>query len=247
MKSYSARELEDLEKNVRAQFVNSLAGPRSAYLVGTQDSTGQTNLSIVSSCVHLGSNPALLAIVIRPRLAPRHTYDNIIETEHWTLNNVTSAIVRQAHQTSARYAKQVSEFEAVALTPQWRQNFLAPYVAESTLQIGLKLKESIHLSVNGTELLIGEVTEWHTDEQAFSKDGNLDLAHLGSLSVTGLDSYFELKPLLRLRYAKVDQALSEPVSHSGRALTEVHRPLITGDRLCEREHKTTGKSSMEES
>jgi flavin reductase (DIM6/NTAB) family NADH-FMN oxidoreductase RutF len=209
MKSFFARDLEDLSKNVRAQFVNSLAGPRSAYLVGTQDAAGQSNLSIVSSCVHLGSNPALLAMVIRPRLAPRHTYDNILETKYWTLNNVTKAIVKKAHQTSARYAKEVSEFEAVGLTAQWRQNFLAPYVAESTLQIGLILKESIHLSVNNTEFLIGEVSEWHTDERAMAVDGDLDLEHLGSLSVTGLDSYHELKSLFRLSYAKVDQALSE--------------------------------------
>jgi flavin reductase (DIM6/NTAB) family NADH-FMN oxidoreductase RutF len=209
MKAFDNDYLQSLSKNARAQLVNTLAGPRSAYLVGTLDLKGQTNLSILSSCVHLGSSPALLAIVIRPRLSPRHTYDNILATQYWTLNNVTSEIVKKAHQTSARYPREVSEFEAVGLTPQWHSDFLAPYVAESTLQIGLKLKETLHLAVNGTEFMIGEVQQWHTDPRAISEDGNIDLAFLGSLSVTGLDSYHKLNPLCRLSYAKIDQKVHE--------------------------------------
>lgn len=209
MRTFGRLYLQDLEKNVRSQLVNSLAGPRSAYLVGTQNIRGETNLSIVSSCMHLGSNPPLLAIVIRPRASPRHTYENILENPYWTLNNVTSDIVKRAHQSSARYPREVSEFEAVGLTPRWSEGFFAPYVSESTLQIGLKLRETIHLSINGTKLMIGEIQEWNTDPLSISADGNIDLARLGSLCVTGLDSYQELDPLFRLSYAKPDEPVHE--------------------------------------
>jgi len=39
----------------RVAFINSLPGFKSANLLGTVDNNGQTNLSIVSSCIHIGS------------------------------------------------------------------------------------------------------------------------------------------------------------------------------------------------
>ena len=76
---------------------------------------------IVSSVVHLGSNPALLGVVFRPPGDDSHNYHNLAETGHFTLSHVTAAIHEAAHQTSARYAKDVSEFEAVGLTPHWHE------------------------------------------------------------------------------------------------------------------------------
>ena len=116
----------------RAAFVNSLSGFKSANLVGTVNSDGVTNLAIMSSAVHLGSHPPLMALIIRPGGAERHTLANIIHTGYFTINHVNTAMIEAAHQTAARYPRQVSEFDATGLTPQWHPDLNAPMVRPSS-------------------------------------------------------------------------------------------------------------------
>ena len=74
-----------LPRRKRGRLVNSLSGFKSVNLIGTQGGPeDKPNLSVVSSVVHLGSDPALLGMVMRPPV-PRdrgsHTYWNIRETQ----------------------------------------------------------------------------------------------------------------------------------------------------------------------
>jgi hypothetical protein len=72
-------------------------------LVGTCNSERLTNLAIITSHLHLGSNPPLLALILRPSSgrSERHTLANILENGSWTLNSFTLAESAMAHQTSA--------------------------------------------------------------------------------------------------------------------------------------------------
>ena len=78
----------------------------------------------------------------------------------------------------------------------------APFVKESKLKIGLKLREIIHLDINKTEFVIGEICNVHLNEDFISGDGNVDIQGLESMGVTGLDSYHEIENGTRLSYAK---------------------------------------------
>lgn len=69
------RDLSAMPSRQRAALVNSLSGFKSANLVGTADAQGMTNLAIMSSAVHLGSHPPLLALIVRPGGEERHTLD----------------------------------------------------------------------------------------------------------------------------------------------------------------------------
>lgn len=198
-------DLEAMEKRYRAKFINGLSGIKSANLVGTIDPDGNTNLSIVSSCVHLGANPALMGMVIRPRSVPRHTFDNLMATKEWTINHVNRDISKQAHQTSARYPKETSEFEATGLTPQFIDDFKAPFVKESHLKLAMKLVEVIPIKHNDTEFVIGEISQVILDDQWISEDGVVDLIQAGTIGVSGLDQYMTLNSLYRLSYAKPDK------------------------------------------
>jgi len=111
-------QMNNVDDRYRAHFINSLSGYKSANLIGTVDSNGQQNLSIVSSVFHLGASPPLIGMIVRPHSAPRHTLENIIEMGYYTVNHVNAAIYKQAHKTSAQYDKSISEFEAVGLTPE---------------------------------------------------------------------------------------------------------------------------------
>ena len=188
----------------RAALINSLTGFKSANLVGTVGQGGSTNLAIMSSAVHLGSSPPLIALVIRPGGDERHTLTNILATRCFTLNHVTESIIAAAHQTAARYHRDICEFEATGLTPEWTQDFAAPFVAEANVQLGLRLREHQELEINGTHLVIGEIVLARLPDTAVMADGSLNLVLCGSMALTGLDTYHAAVPVKRMAYAKPD-------------------------------------------
>ena len=188
----------------RAALINSLSGFKSANLVGTAGADGQCNLAIMSSVVHLGSNPPLLALIVRPGAEERHTLHNLIESGHYSINHVNSDIVEAAHQTAARYTRDISEFEATGLTPEWWSGFAAPLVAEAHVKLALKLRDHQELKINNTHLVIGEVIHANIPEDCLREDGSLDLAAADSMALSGLDSYHQTELFRRMAYAKPD-------------------------------------------
>ena len=209
MKHIGSPQIEEMEKRYRVKFVNSLPGFKSLNLIGTVNRDGVHNLTVVSSVTHFGSNPPLLGYVSRPDSGERHTLSNILETGGFTINQVAEPFFKAAHQTSARYPEEVSEFEAVGLTPVLRNGLPAPFVSESPVSMHLSLLERVDIRSNGTVLIMGEVTDVFLDDSLLEKDGNVDLAKATTLAGSGLDGYYRPFKLARLSYAKVDQPLSE--------------------------------------
>ena len=156
----------------------------------------------MSSTVHLGSSPPLLALVVRPGGDERHTLHNILSTGYYSINHVTASIVESAHQSAARYDRDICEFEATGLTPLWRDGFAAPLVAEAGIKLGLALREHQELTINGTHLVIGEVVFAEIPPDSMRDDGAVDLASAGSVALSGLDTYHRPVTLKRMAYAK---------------------------------------------
>ncbi len=200
----SHTDIDALDKRRRAALINSISGFKSANLVGTADAAGNTNLAIVSSVVHIGSHPPLLALVFRPDTVERHTLDNIRATGAYTINHVNHAMIEAAHQTAARYPREQSEFAATGLTELWEHKWLAPFVAESQVRMALTLVEEQVLTINGTHLVIGEIRHLQVPENALTEDGALDPAAAGTVALAGLDSYYDTTLVQRMAYAKPD-------------------------------------------
>jgi flavin reductase (DIM6/NTAB) family NADH-FMN oxidoreductase RutF len=190
------------EKLYRTNFVNSVSGFKSANLIGTISKEGKTNLAIFCSVIHVGANPAALGFLMRPISVERHTYNNIKETGCFTINHINKEIFKQAHQTSARYDKDVSEFDACGLTPEYSEIVKAPYVKESNIKIGLKFVEEQEIKFNGTIFIVGEIVELILPEEIISKDGSVDIEKAGTIAISGLDNYHVTKLIARLAYAK---------------------------------------------
>lgn len=180
---FTKERIDALDTRTRAHFINSLSGFKNANLIGTQDAQGQTNLSIVSSVFHLGANPPLVGMIIRPHSVPRHTFENILQTGFYTINQVNQFIFSQAHQTSARYDRDESEFDATGLTVEYLTGFYAPFVKQSRLKYSVKLVEQQHLAVNGTELVIGEIIDVYVDDNAVEDDGFIDLHAIDTVEI----------------------------------------------------------------
>ena len=204
MHHFTAADIAAFERIYRLNLVNGLPGYKPANLVGTVAPDGHTNLAVFSSALHLGSDPPLLGIVTRPTTVPRHTYQNLKSSGCYTLNHVPLAVAAQAHYTSADFPPEVSEFDACGFTPVYRDGFPAPYVAESPLSIGLRLREELPIS-NGTVLLVGHVEHVYLPADALRPDGTLDLTVLDTACISGLDAYHEVRPPVRFGYARPDQ------------------------------------------
>ncbi|MEK0422441.1 MAG: hypothetical protein RLZ95_351 [Bacteroidota bacterium] len=198
--SYS--QIMEMEQRHRAQLINSVGGFKSVCLIGTVNELGQTNLAIFNSIVHIGANPPYIAFVMRPDTVERHSLSNILSTGYYTINHLNTSIYKQGHQTSAKYPKDVSEFKATGLTPSYKNNFKAPFVEESSIQLGIEFKERVYLSINNTLLIIGEIKEMYFPTDCLQEDGYIDIEKAGTIACSGLDGYHFTTRLERLPYAK---------------------------------------------
>jgi flavin reductase (DIM6/NTAB) family NADH-FMN oxidoreductase RutF len=204
MQYISHNTLLNISPRFRSQLINSLSGFKSANLIGTRNKKNENNLAIFSSVIHLGASPALVGFITRPNSVSRHTLENIKQTQQYTINQVSSKFWQAAHQTSARYQADESEFEKTGLSPYNIKGINAPFVKESLLKYALALREIMPIQLNGTQLVIGEITDIICDKTAIKNDGYIDIESLNTVMISGLDSYHTSQRLARLAYAKPD-------------------------------------------
>lgn len=201
---WDSNDINAMPTRNRAALINSISGYKSANLIGSINGRGETNLAIMSSVVHLGSHPPLLALIIRPGDDERHTLSNLLEVGYYTINHVSETLISAAHQTAARYQQYESEFDATGLNEEWKHNFIAPFVAQAQVKLGMQLREHQVLAINGTNLIIGEVEVIEAPENSLRDDGSLDLTIADTVALSGLDSYHKPTCLKRMAYAKPD-------------------------------------------
>jgi flavin reductase (DIM6/NTAB) family NADH-FMN oxidoreductase RutF len=204
MKTITAADIDAMDKLTRVQFATSLPGVKPVALIGTRSLEGRSNLAPFSSIVHFGSNPLILGMVSRPDIAERHTLSNLEATGVWTINHLHPGIYEAAHHCSARFPREVSEFEATGLTAHFEENFHAPFVAESRFRLGLEFAGRLDIPLNGTTLILGKVVLVQVEDRALAADGTVDLVSLETVASTALDTYFSIAALGRLTYAKPD-------------------------------------------
>ncbi len=202
MQHIPSSTIEAWERFYRANFINSLTGFKSVSLIGTINQKGQTNLGIFSSLVHLGSDPALIGFINRPIKAAPHTLANIQSTGVYTVNHIHPSFLELAHQTSAKYPDEVSEFDELGLTHEFIEATHAPFVKESKVKYALTLEEIIPIQRNNTFLVIGKLLHVNLEENILLPDGFLELDKAASLCSNGLDAYYSTQLIDRYEYAK---------------------------------------------
>jgi flavin reductase (DIM6/NTAB) family NADH-FMN oxidoreductase RutF len=202
-------DILQLEKFYRRSLLNQISGIRSANLIGTRSIAGVSNLAIFNSATHIGATPPYMGFLFRPLTVERHTYENIKTNNYFTVNQVTEAIHQQAHQTSAKFAAEVSEFSGCGLTDVYIDAFPVPFVEESPVKIGLSFEEEHRIKANNTVLLIGKVEKIIFPDEAVDEAGNIDLELLNTVGVGGLDTYYRCEKIGRYAYARVGQEVKQ--------------------------------------
>ncbi len=207
MKHLDTKAIQQIPSRSRAHLINSCSGYKSANLIATKSKSGETNVAVFSSVTHLGSSPAMLSFLLRPNTVPRNTYTNLKETGYLTINHIDQHMIAQAHQSSARYDKTTSEFDATGLTEVYHHNFFAPYVEQSPIKIGCKYVNEYPIEENGCILIIVAIEHLYYNEGIEMPDGWLRLEDAGTVAINGLDGYALPTLLDRFHYAKPDEAI----------------------------------------
>ena len=196
-------DIQQLGRIKRLNIINSVTGIKPANLIGTVSDSGKPNVAIFSSVVHLGSNPPLIGFMLRPQQeVRRHTFENIMENGCYTINHVHGAFAQQAHYTSAKFEKDVSEFDACQLHEEYLHDFKAPFVRESQLKLGMEFVQQMPIPLNGTTLIIGKIKHVIFPDEIMDEDGHLDLMKMDDVGISGLNSYYTLNKIAQFPYAR---------------------------------------------
>ena len=207
MISFSKTDIQKLPHLHKINLINSIAGYKSANLIGTKSIDGISNVAVFSSVVHYGSSPAILGFVIRPTSVPRNTYENIKSSQVYTINSITENNFKDAHHTSAKYPPDVSEFEKTNLKEEYKNDFKAPFVKNAPLQLAMKFLEEYHIKANNTILVLGEVENIFLQPELLESDFFVNLSKGKVATINGLDSYTTPQTPFRLPYQRPKQEL----------------------------------------
>ncbi|GAA4274277.1 flavin reductase family protein [Aquimarina gracilis] len=202
MNHFSSNDLDKMPSRYRANLINSCTGYKPCNLLATKNQNGNTNVAIFNSVIHIGSNPAMLGFILRPTTVPRNTYKNIKDTGVFTVNQVPKHMIKDAHHTAAKYDEDISEFDHTNLEEKYRDEFYAPYVKGSPIQLGCSYINEYLIKENDTILIIGKIEHLYLDKEIIHNDGWVQLDKSETVSCIGLDGYALPTLLDRFEYAK---------------------------------------------
>ncbi len=206
--SIDAAQIAQAETRFRANLIQTALGFKAVMLMGTHNKEGVNNLAIFNNFIHISANPPVIGVQFRPANMERHSLENLLATGYFSLNQVPESYWKQAHQTSAKYDADTSEFEACGFTPKFHANFLAPMVAESPLSMVLKFQEQIPLGTTGVTLVLGEIVYLQSNTAPLP-DGFIEPTENNIITSAGADGYYTAQKKGRLSYARPFEDLSE--------------------------------------
>jgi flavin reductase (DIM6/NTAB) family NADH-FMN oxidoreductase RutF len=202
MQYFNQNTIENLEHLFKINLINSCSGYKSANLIVTKSIKGIENVAVFSSVTHIGSSPAMLGFFMRPTTVARNTYDNIKATRFYTINHIHKSIIEDAHHTSAKYSKTISEFDLTKLNPKYKDDFSVPYVENSPIQIAMEFIKEYHIKENDCILVIGKIIGLHIKNALIEKDGFVNLQSGKVAAINGLDGYTIPKDNIRFGYQR---------------------------------------------
>ena len=177
--------------------------PRPIAWVTTCDANGMTNAAPFSFFNCLSADPAILALGVeyRPSGAQKDTGRNIRETQAFTVNIVSDALVEAMNVTAVPFAAGVDELQAAGLTAQPGVKVPCPWIGEAP--VAFECRHHTTLSIGRSrEIILGEVVYAHfragtvdpatmyVDPAAVDATGRM-----GGHGYTTTRDYFDLKTM----------------------------------------------------
>ncbi|MES2412233.1 MAG: flavin reductase family protein [Pseudomonadota bacterium] len=175
--------------------------PRPIAWITSISEAGVVNAAPFSSYNYVAHSPPMLAVNIGSRNGGlKDTARNIEQGREFVVNVATVANMETMHQTSAEFAPDASEVDALGIELIPSQQVRPPRIAVSPVQMECKLNQVVKLGRLNT-LYIGEVVAFHLSSDVY--DGrHVDsvkmqpVSRLGGPFYAGLGEIFE-RPILQ--------------------------------------------------
>lgn len=139
----------------------------------------------------VSANPPMISLAIQRKAGVmKDTARNITATEQFVVHMVDWDNVTQINETAANLAPHDSEVLLVNLTPIASAKVKVPGVKEAKVRMECQLVHHKVLGDQGTDLLIGEIVQFHFDEQVYNPDtGRINSEELQAVSRLAGNSY----------------------------------------------------------
>ena len=189
-KSLKQRELYYLQTDIVA--------PRPIAWVSTVSDKGVFNLAPFSAYTMAGVIPMLVCFSVGTTRGgqKKDTILNIEATKDFAISVVTEELAEKMNLTSAPYPRDVSEYEAVGLTPIAAEMVKVPMVGESPVNMECRVSQILEFGQPPTlaSLVIGEILLIHVADDFYDKESGRvsGLRAVGRLGGDG-DTYCRIR------------------------------------------------------
>ncbi|MBV1865096.1 MAG: flavin reductase family protein [Rhodobacteraceae bacterium] len=179
----------------------AIVSPRPIGWISSRDAAGNANLAPYSFFNGVGEAPPMVMFGAgNQKIGQNERKDsvaNILETEEFCVNMVSSDLADAMNITSGHYPRDVDEFARAGLSKATGRVVDVPYVRDAPAVLECRLFKVIDLP-GSSRMVIGEVVGIHIND-AHLKDGILDvtsyrpLARLGYKDYTSVSEVFALE------------------------------------------------------
>ena len=187
-----------LDEGTVHNLLKACVVPRPIAWVSTLGPNGIVNAAPFSCFTFLATRPPMLGLSIERRgTAKKDTLVNLERSGDFVVNLVTEDLAEAVNATAAPYPAEVSELAAVELHAVASDRVQSPRIAESPLSLECRVERILELGESRHSLVIGTVVMFHIQD-AYSRDGGIDVAALKPLARLAGDQYGRIREIFEL-------------------------------------------------
>lgn len=186
----AAFDFAELSGHDRYKLLIGAVVPRPIAWVTTVDAQGQVNAAPFSFFNCLSSDPAILALGVeyRPDGRSKDTGRNIRETQAFTVNIVSHALVAAMNVCAVPFDPGVDEIDLARLTVRAGVRVPSPSIMESPA--AFECRHHVTLSIgNSREIILGEVVYAHLHQHVVDTRLHVDPTQLDAIGRMGGHGY----------------------------------------------------------
>jgi len=173
--------------------------PRPIAFVTTQAEDGTVNGAPFSFFSVVSSNPPMISIAIQRSGEKKDTARNILSEKSFVVHIVDETNVEQVNKTAATLPRDQSEIDYTNMTLISSDKIAVPGVNEAKIRMECKLAQALDLP--NTDFIIGEVVQFHIDEDLY-QDGRIDENGLAAVSRLAGNNYAKIGEIFTIERPK---------------------------------------------
>lgn len=201
-------DFSQLSEREKYKLIIGAVVPRPIAWVTTVDPDGNVNAAPFSFFNALSADPAIMAIGVeyRPNGTSKDTGRNIRDTQAFTINILSGALMDPMNVTAVPFDREVDEAALAGLHMRPGVKVPCPAILESPA--AFECRHHITLSIgNSREIVLGEVVHAHLHRNVVNERLHVDPVALDAIGRMGGHGYATTRDCFELPTMSVEQYL----------------------------------------